>query len=169
MDQDQFRTAAEEWIASFDAQAHNAVSELRKGGDRLGGFARERWDRAFAESSPQLSEETQRNASHARDVFARWYGKGVEVSLDGQRIAESADTAGLYLSAAKLKPAETARAAAEGAVLGAFRSDVWKTHKKNGAPVPIEVEDFQAYIDVDDKGNYLIQQVKLEAARVALR
>lgn len=31
-------------------------------------------------------------------------GKGVEVSLDGQRIAESADTAGLYLSSSKLKP-----------------------------------------------------------------
>jgi leucyl aminopeptidase len=31
------------------------------------------------------------------------------------------------------KPAEVARAAAEGAVLGAFRSDTWKT-KKNGVP-----------------------------------
>jgi hypothetical protein len=83
MDQDKFRTAAEQWINRFDGQAHQAVGELRNGGERLGRFARERWDRAFAESSPQLSEETRRNASHARDVFARWYGKGVDVSTEG--------------------------------------------------------------------------------------
>ena len=83
MDQDKFRIAAEHWISGFDGQAHQAVAELRKGGERLGGFARARWDRAFAESRPQLSEETQRNASHARDVFARWYGKGLDLSTEG--------------------------------------------------------------------------------------
>lgn len=90
MDATRFRTAAEQWITGFDGQAHQAVSELRRSGDRLGQFARQRWDRAFAESSPQLSEETRRNASHARDVFARWYGKGVDVSTAGAERAVDA-------------------------------------------------------------------------------
>ena len=38
MDQDKFRTAAEQWIASFDAQAHDDRSAFRDGelGDATG-------------------------------------------------------------------------------------------------------------------------------------
>jgi hypothetical protein len=83
MAQENFRTSAEQWLHSFDSQAHHAITQLRESSDRLGAFARGRWDRAFAESSPKLSEETRRNASHARDVFSRWYVKGVAVSTTG--------------------------------------------------------------------------------------
>jgi hypothetical protein len=83
MAQENFRSSAEQWLAGFDRQAHQAVTQLRESSDRLGTFARGRWDRAFDESSPKLSEETRRNASHARDVFSRWYAKGVDVSTTG--------------------------------------------------------------------------------------
>lgn len=78
-----FRATAQQWIAGFDHGARRAITGWRSGADRLGSFARGRWDRAFAESSPQLSEETRRNASHFRDVVARNYGRGVELSAQG--------------------------------------------------------------------------------------
>src|SRR5687767_5023043 len=83
MDNNDFRASAEQWLAGFDTQAHKAVEQLRESSERLGTFARSRWDTAFAESSPKLSEDTRRNASHARDVFSRWYVKGVDVSTTG--------------------------------------------------------------------------------------
>ena len=78
-----FRSTAQHWVAGFDQGAHRAIAGWRTGADRLGAAARQRWDTAFAESSPQLSEETRRNASHFRDVFSGWYVRGVEVSATG--------------------------------------------------------------------------------------
>ena len=82
MDQATYRTA-EQWISGFDTQARRAIGGWRTGGDRLGTLARTRWDRAFAQSSPELSEETRRNAAHFRDVVARCYGQGVDRSAQG--------------------------------------------------------------------------------------
>jgi hypothetical protein len=83
MDSQAFRSTAQQWISGFDHQARRAIGGWRTGGDRLGDAARTRWDRAFAQSSPKLSEETRRNASHARDVFARYYVQGVALSATG--------------------------------------------------------------------------------------
>ena len=83
MQDSNFRSAAGQWIAGFDRNAHRAIAGWRSGGDRLGRAARQRWDRAFAESSPQLSAETRRNATHFRDVVARRYASGIELAASG--------------------------------------------------------------------------------------
>jgi hypothetical protein len=83
MAQEDIRRAAEQCIRGFDLGAHRAITGWRTGGDRLGRAARARWDRAFAESSPQLSAETRRNASHLRDVVARRYARGIELTAAG--------------------------------------------------------------------------------------
>ncbi|HVE54904.1 MAG TPA: hypothetical protein VNB23_16090, partial [Ramlibacter sp.] len=90
MANNEFRASAEQWLARFDTQAHQAIGQLREGSDRLGTLARSRWDTAFAQSSPKLSEETRRNASHARDVFSRWYVKGVDLGATGAERAVDA-------------------------------------------------------------------------------
>jgi hypothetical protein len=78
-----FRGTARQWISGFETGAQGAIAGWRSGAERLGDLARARWDRAFAESSPQLSAETRRNASHFRDVVAREYGRGVALSVTG--------------------------------------------------------------------------------------
>lgn len=80
MDSQRFRTTAGQWITGFDLGAHRAIDGWRSGGERLGQAARARWDRAYAESKPQLSAETRRNATHFRDVVSRYYGQGLEGS-----------------------------------------------------------------------------------------
>lgn len=98
MDHQAFRSNASQWISGFDTQAQRAIAGWRSGGDRLGQAARTRWDRAFAESGPRLSEETRRNASHLRDVVARRYVQGVALSATGaeravQTLVQAADAA----------------------------------------------------------------------------
>jgi hypothetical protein len=83
MDKNAFRSTAQHWISGFDTGAHRAIAGWRAGGDRLGHAARARWDRAFAESSPRLSPETRRNASHFRDVVAGCYSRGLDLSANG--------------------------------------------------------------------------------------
>lgn len=87
MEKTDFTRTARACIEGFDSTARRAIVAWRDGGDRLGGFARQRWDTAFEQSRPQLSPETQRNATHARDVFARYYGKGVVLSATGAEAA----------------------------------------------------------------------------------
>ena len=87
MDKQALGSTARQWIAGFDSNAHRAIAAWREGGERLGGLARERWDAAFAEAKPKLSAETRRNASHARDVFAGVYAKGVVLSASGAEAA----------------------------------------------------------------------------------
>jgi hypothetical protein len=90
MDTQTFRSSAEHWIDVVDAQARRAIAAWRTGGESFGHAARERWDRAFAESSPQLSAETRRNASHLRDVVARRYACGVDAAAQGAERAVAA-------------------------------------------------------------------------------
>lgn len=95
-------TVAQQWVDGFDQAAHAAIGVWRTGTTRLGQAARERWDTAFAESSPQLSAESRRNAAHARAVFARYYSQGVALSLSGAEVAVDtmAQTARLALDRA---------------------------------------------------------------------
>jgi hypothetical protein len=83
MDKNAFRSTAQHWIGGFAAGAERAIAGWRTGGDRLGQAARDRWDRAFSESSPQLSPETRRDASHFRDVVAGCYSRGIALSASG--------------------------------------------------------------------------------------
>ena len=83
----QFSDVANQWIDGFDSTAHQVIGAWREGGERLGQAARERWDSAFKQSSPELSAETRRNAAHARKVFAGYYNKGVALSTGGAEVA----------------------------------------------------------------------------------
>ena len=89
MQHTQVASSAQQFVEGFDTQAHRAIAGWRSGSDRLGQAARKRWDRAFAESRAQLSAETRRNASHFRDVVARNYARGVELSATGAERAVS--------------------------------------------------------------------------------
>jgi hypothetical protein len=87
MDKQALSSTARQWIAGFDSNARLAIGAWREGGDRLGDVARERWDSAFEQAKPKLSPETRRNASHARDVFAGIYAKGIVLSAIGAEVA----------------------------------------------------------------------------------
>lgn len=87
MDKQALSSTARQWIAGFDSNAHRAIDAWRAGGERLGGVARERWDTAFAQARPKLSAETRRNATHAREVFADIYAKGIVLSAGGAQAA----------------------------------------------------------------------------------
>lgn len=87
MDKQEFTSAATTAFARFGTAAHKAIELYREGGERLATFANERWDAAFEQSRPELSAETRRNAKHARDVFARYYERGLAFSADGAGIA----------------------------------------------------------------------------------
>ena len=78
-----FTTSANHVVEAFGTTAHSAIEAYRAGGERLGEFAADRWDRAFKEASPRLSAETRRNASNARKVFSRYYRNGLQLSSSG--------------------------------------------------------------------------------------
>ncbi len=82
-----FASVANQWIDGFDTTAHQVIGAWREGGERLGQVARDRWDSAFQQSSPELSAETRRNAARARKVFAGYYTKGVALSASGAEVA----------------------------------------------------------------------------------
>lgn len=82
-----FTTACTSALEAFGATAHGAIDAYRAGGERLGEFAAERWDRAFEQARPQLSAETRRNAAHTRKVFARYYRQGLAMSSSGATVA----------------------------------------------------------------------------------
>jgi hypothetical protein len=84
---DAFTPAAEQWIARFDQTARRAIDAWREGGERLGEATRGKWDSAFEESSPKLSEETRRNAARAQQAFAGCYARGVDLSATGATFA----------------------------------------------------------------------------------
>ena len=87
MNTNQLSSVAHQWIDGFDSTAHTAIGAWRDGGERLGQAARERWDTAFRQASPELSPETRRNATHARKVIGGYYAKGVQVSASGAEVA----------------------------------------------------------------------------------
>lgn len=87
MNTERLTTTAQQFIESFDSNAHRAIAAVRTGGERLGEAARERWDTAFAQSRSKLSAETRRNATRARDAFAGCYAKGLDLSTAGAETA----------------------------------------------------------------------------------
>jgi hypothetical protein len=55
MDKQTLTAAANRFVQAFGDGAHGAIGAWREGGERLGRFAGERWDTAFAQSRAQLS------------------------------------------------------------------------------------------------------------------
>jgi hypothetical protein len=83
----QFTTTAKSAFTNFGTAAHKAIDLYREGGERLAAVAGERWDTAFEQSKKQLDAQTRKNATHARDVFAKYYGRGLALSADGAGMA----------------------------------------------------------------------------------
>ena len=76
-----------------------------------------------------LGDEAKLDAEGVRQAAGR--------AIQGATARRARSIAFVLPAAGKLRSAETARAAAEGAVLAAFRSDLWKTTRKNGPPPAI--------------------------------
>ena len=87
MDKQEFTHATTAALGRFGNLAHQAIGLYREGGERLAALAGERWDAAFEQAGPQLDADTRKNATHARDVFSRYYTRAIALSADGARIA----------------------------------------------------------------------------------
>lgn len=87
MNNQDFTTTATHLIDAFGTAAHSAIGAWRAGGERLGEFSAQRWDRAFQQARPNLSAETRRNAANARKVFGRYYTRGLQLSTSGADVA----------------------------------------------------------------------------------
>ncbi|HUR89033.1 MAG TPA: hypothetical protein VMZ74_08100 [Ramlibacter sp.] len=86
MDKQDITKATTEALGRFGNAAHQAIDLYRNGGERIATIAGERWDTAFAQAKPQLDAETRKNATHAKDVFARYYSRAVALTADGAQI-----------------------------------------------------------------------------------
>lgn len=80
-------TVATQLIDGFDTTARHMIDLYRDGGERIGAAAKQRWDAAFKESSPKLSAETRRNATHAQQVFGGYYTRGIEMAASSAEVA----------------------------------------------------------------------------------
>jgi len=84
---EQITTVATQIVDGFDSNAHHFIEVWRDSSERLAAAARQRWDAALKESSPQLTAETRKNAQHARQVFGSYYTKSVDIATSGAEIA----------------------------------------------------------------------------------
>jgi len=82
-----FSTVATQLIDGFDQTAHQVIGLYRDGGERIAAAAKQRWDAALKESSPQLSAETRKNATHAQKVIGGYYVKGIDLAASGAEVA----------------------------------------------------------------------------------
>ncbi len=112
MNDNRITATAAQFVEAFGSNAHGAIDACIAGGERLGGFAAERWDRAFEQASPRLSAETRRNAANAREVFSRYYRQGLERSGGG---AARAVDAMVKAAGSAIERAEAFRCARAGA------------------------------------------------------
>ena len=112
MNDNRITAAAAQFVEAFASTAHDALTPCVAAGERLAGFAAERWDHAFEQASPRLSAETRRNAANARQVFARCYRQGLERSGEG---AARAVDAMVKAAGSAIERAEAFRSARSGA------------------------------------------------------
>jgi hypothetical protein len=82
MSAQQFSTVAYDVIVSSGNTAKNVVHAYRAGGERVAGLLEQRWDRAFKASRAQLSTETAKNATAAKQLVGGYYAKGLTVATD---------------------------------------------------------------------------------------
>lgn len=86
MTSERIAAVATQLIDGFDSNAHQFIDAWRDGSARLGQAAKQRWDTALKQSSPELSAETRRNAVHAQKVFAGYYNKAVALGTSGAEV-----------------------------------------------------------------------------------
>jgi hypothetical protein len=82
MSAQQFSTVAYDVIVASGNTAKNVIHAYRVGGERVAGLLEQRWDRAFKESRAQLSTETAKNATTAKQLVGGYYAKGLTVATD---------------------------------------------------------------------------------------
>ena len=87
MDKQNLTQSATDALGRFGNRAHQAIGLYREGGERIATIAGDRWDAAFQQSRAQLDAETRKNATHAKDVFSRYYARALDLSADGAKIA----------------------------------------------------------------------------------
>lgn len=87
MTSERITAVAIQLIDGFDSNAHQFIEIWRDSSERLGQAAKQRWDAALKQSSPELSAETRRNAAHAQKVFAGYYNKAVALGTSGTEVA----------------------------------------------------------------------------------
>ena len=87
MTAERITAVATQLVDGFDSTAHQFIDAWRDSSERLGTAAKQRWDAALKESSPELSAETRRNATHAQKVFAGYYTKAVALGTSGAEVA----------------------------------------------------------------------------------
>jgi hypothetical protein len=82
MSAQQFSTVAYDVIVASGNTAKNVVHAYRAGGERVADLLEQRWDRAFKESRAQLSAQTAKNATAAKQLVGGYYAKGLTVTTD---------------------------------------------------------------------------------------
>jgi hypothetical protein len=82
MSAQQLSTVAYDVIVASGNTAKNVVNAYRAGGERVAGLVEQRWDRAFKESRAQLSAETAKNATAAKQLVGGYYTKSLTVTTD---------------------------------------------------------------------------------------
>jgi hypothetical protein len=82
MSAQQFSTVAYDVIVASGNTAKNVVHAYRAGGERVAGLLEQRWDRAFKESRAQLSAQTAKNATAAKQLVGGYYAKSLTVTTD---------------------------------------------------------------------------------------
>jgi hypothetical protein len=82
MSAQQLSTLAYDVIVASGNTAKNVINAYRAGGERVGGLVEQRWDSAFAQSRPQLTAETAKNATAAKQIVGGYYTKGLTVASD---------------------------------------------------------------------------------------
>ncbi len=82
MSAQQLSTVAYDVIVSSGNTAKNVINAYRAGGERVAGAIEQRWDNAFAQSRKQLSAETAKNATAAKQLVGGYYTKGLTVTTD---------------------------------------------------------------------------------------
>lgn len=100
---------ATDLIASYGNTAHHVIQAYRAGGERVASYVDQRWDRALARSSAQLTKESRENAQALHDALNGYYSKGIAltsagadavvdkvVELAGQGVRQAAANAGRF-------------------------------------------------------------------------
>jgi hypothetical protein len=82
MSAQQLSTVAYDVIVASGNTAKNVIHAYRAGGERVAGLLEQRWDSAFAQSRTQLSAETAKNATAAKQLVGGYYTKGLSAASD---------------------------------------------------------------------------------------
>lgn len=82
-------TVADSVIDAYGQTAKNMIQAYRIGGERMIGFADQRWDAAISAGASRLGEEVRSNLLQARKRVSGYYTKGLHFGTDRAETAVS--------------------------------------------------------------------------------